>query len=299
MNVIKVIFVFSITLSYFFIFCDNAWAWGVGIHIAQGEFILNNLKLFLPTIRELLQIYSLDFLYGCISADIFIGKGSRRRDDHCHNWSIGQKMLSVARTPFEKAFAYGYLSHLAADTLAHNFYIPNQLYMTSTTRKFGHLYWEYRSDVFTEKKHWDLAKDVINSHHSRDDAFITQTVPTRILSFKTKKRIYKATIHIYDLEQWHQTVNLISHNSRWEVRREYVEFLKKLSFYLAIDFLRNPETAVCLNYDPIGSENIRLAKKRRRLVRKLNGKSPKDIGFEIPSEIMRVNNKMEQLDISL
>ncbi|MBW1679466.1 MAG: zinc dependent phospholipase C family protein [Deltaproteobacteria bacterium] len=298
MNLKKIIVFFTSLLGALFFFCDDVLAWGTGIHIAQGEFVLNNLKLVLPAIRELLQTYPLDFLYGCISADIFIGKGSRRRDDHCHNWSIGHKMITVARAPFEKAFTYGYLSHLVADTVAHNFYIPNQLYLTSTTRKFGHLYWEYRSDIFTEKKYWKMAKNVIVSHDRRNDAFITQTVPNRLLSFKTKKRIYLSTLHIYDLDHWSQAVNLVSQNSRWEANRQYIEFLKKLSFYLTIDFLKNPETAICLNYDPVGSGSIREAKRRRRLIRKLNGKKPTEMGFEIPSEMIEIANKMEQLNLS-
>jgi hypothetical protein len=274
-------------------------AWGAGIHIAQGALILENLSLLLAPIRDLLQTCPVDFLYGCISADIFIGKGSRRRDDHCHNWSIGEKMLSLAQTPFEQAFTYGYLSHLAADTVAHNFYIPNQLYMTSTTRKFGHLYWEYRSDSFTEKKYWKLARDVISSHDPRSDIFIRETVPNRILPFKTKKRIYSTTIRMYDLEKWQQTVNLISQNSRWEVTREYITFLEKLSLCLTIDFLTNRGGALCLKYDPVGSENIRAAKKRRRLVKKLNGSKPKEIGFEIPSDLVGIIDEMKPRGISL
>lgn len=299
MNRPSISFVCAFLLSYFCLGCDSAWAWGAGTHIAQGARILENLPLLLTPIRDLLQTYPMDFLYGCISADIFIGKGSRRRDDHCHNWSIGEKMLFLAHAPFEQAFTYGYLSHLAADTVAHNFYIPNQLYMTSTTRKFGHLYWEYRSDSFTEKKHWKLARDVINSHDPRSDIFIRETVPNRILSFKTKKRIYSTTIRMYDLEKWHQTVDLIAQNSRWEVTREYITFLEKLSFYLTLDFLKNSRGALCLQYDPVGSENIRAAKKRRRLVKKLNGKKPKEIGFEIPSDLVGIIDAMEPLGISL
>ncbi|MCD6353155.1 MAG: zinc dependent phospholipase C family protein, partial [Proteobacteria bacterium] len=283
-------------ISSLFFISDEALAWGAGMHIVQGEFVLKNLSLVLPAIRELLQQYPVDFLYGCISADIFIGKGSRRRDDHCHNWSVGKTMLSIAEAPFEKAFTYGYLSHLAADTVAHNFYIPNQLYQTSTTKKVGHLYWEFRADIFTEGRCWKLAKDVLSHHDPRDDAFIAQTVPNRVLSFKTKKRIYKSTIHMCDLEQWRQTVKLVSMNSRWMLTREYIEFLKKISFYLTIDFLSNPETALCLKYDPVGSENIAAAKKRRRLAKKMNGKKPVNMGFKIPSEMMQVVTVMEGLN---
>jgi Zinc dependent phospholipase C len=278
-----------------FLFSRKVWAWGAGVHIAQGEFILNNINMILPVIRELVQSYPLDFLYGLISADIFIGKGSRKRNDHCHNWSIGRNMLLAARVPVEKAFTYGYLSHLAADTVAHNIYIPSQLYCTSTTRKFGHLYWEYRSDIFTEKRHWKIAKKVIINHDPRDDDFIIQTVPHRAIPFKTKKLIFSTTLHLYDLKHWRDAVNVISQNSRWAISREYIESLKKLSFYLTLDFLKNPERAICFNYDPVGSDNIREAKRRRRLVRRLTGKSPTHGGFEIPVDMREAFQKIDAL----
>ncbi|HPD60973.1 MAG TPA: zinc dependent phospholipase C family protein [Thermodesulfobacteriota bacterium] len=292
---IKTISAFLVSVISFLFFSKSVWAWGAGIHIAQGEFILNNLNVVLPFIRELLQSYPLDFLYGVISADIFIGKGSRRRDDHCHNWSIGRNMLLAAQTQFEKAFTYGYLSHLAADTVAHNIYIPRQLYRTSTTRKFGHLYWEYRSDIYTEKKHWKIAKKVIVSHDPRDDDFITQTVTHRLLPFKTKKLIFSTTLHLYDLEQWRNAINVVSHNSRWEISREYIESLKKLSFFLALDFLKNPGRAICCKYDPVGSYNIQEAKRRRRLVKKLIGKTPAYGGFEIPEDMLDAFQKIATL----
>jgi hypothetical protein len=203
-------------------------------------------------------------------------------------------MLSVAERPFEKAFTYGYLSHLAADTVAHNYYIPNMLYTTSTTKRFGHLYWEFRSDSYTEKRHWKIAKEIITHRNRKNDLFMAQTVPSRIFSFTTRKRIYSSTIHLYDLEQWRRTVDLVNDNSRWEIPRGYIESLKKLSFCLTIDFLTNPAQATCLHYDPVGSDNIRAAKKMRRLVKRLNGRHPTSVGFEVPSEVTELVNTFDR-----
>jgi hypothetical protein len=283
---------------YFTLFKESAWAWGPGIHLEQGEFVLNNVGMILPSIQEVLRKYPLDFLYGCISADIFIGKGSRRRDDHCHNWSIALNMLSLAEGAVEKAFTYGYLSHLAADTIAHNYYIPNQLYLTSTTRKFGHLYWEYRSDAFTEKRVWKVAKKVIASHHRDIDLFASRTVPHRLLSFRTKKKIFGSTLRLYELDQWWQAVKLIAENSRWEIEAKCIASYRRLSFSLTMDFLRNPETAVCMHLDPVGSDNIRDAKKRRRLVRRISGRQPQGVGFEIPVEVIRTERKLRELRVT-
>jgi len=283
-----VVLIGTVVCGWVVLTCRDACAWGPGIHIAQGEYVLNNLGLIMPAIADLLRVYSIDFLYGCISADIFIGKGSRKRDDHCHNWAIGQKMLAQAQEPFEKAFTYGYLSHLAADTVAHNFFIPNQLYRTSSTRKVGHVYWECRSDMFTERRHWQLAKTVITGHSPQDDRIIGHAVRNRVLSFKTKKHIYAGTIRLYDLAQWRRAVEVFSRNSRWELSREFVDFYKHLSFSVTIDFLQDPMHARCLAYDPVGSDNIREAKRRRRLVKRLNGTYPEDMGFAIPEELLSV-----------
>ena len=125
--------------------------------------------------------------------------------------------------------------------MAHNVYIPSELWIVCHYPDCGHLYWEYRSDIFTEKKHWKIAKKVIVSHDPRDDDLIIQTVPHRVLPFKTKKFIFSTTLHLYDLENWRSVVNVVSRNSRWEISREYIEVLKKLSFFLTLDFLKNPE----------------------------------------------------------
>ncbi len=136
----------------------EAHAWGPGIHMVKGSYILENLHLILPSIAQLLRACPRDFLYGCISADFFIGKGHRRRDGHCHNWSVGLKMLAAANTSANEAFCYGYLAHLAADIVAHNYYIPNQLYLTASTKRLGHVYWEFRSDSHIDSSYWNLAR---------------------------------------------------------------------------------------------------------------------------------------------
>ena len=46
---------------------------------------------------------------------------------HSHNWSTGFGLLSAARGSEEQAFALGYLAHLGADVVAHNFFLPARL----------------------------------------------------------------------------------------------------------------------------------------------------------------------------
>ena len=267
----------------------NAYAWGAGIHMKEGVFILDNLKLILPHIADILKAFPYDYLYGCISADIFIGKGHKRRDDHCHNWSIGQKMLKYADSNETNAFSYGYLSHLAADVIAHNFYIPNQLYLTSSTKRFGHIYWEFRSDEYIEKKYWKIAKTVINRHNRHNDEFMQDIIKKKIISFNTKKRLYSHSINVNDITLWQKAVTMVSKSSRWDVEKKYIEFLNRLSLNMVVSLLKNPYSSLCLKYDPVGTDNLTSSKRIRRIAIVLNGRFPVENGFDVPEEILKLN----------
>lgn len=273
--------------SWILLLSGEAFAWGPGIHVVKGAYILENLYLLLPSIGQLLKKFPRDFLYGCISADFFIGKGHRRRDDHCHNWSVGLKMLANADSPPTKAFCYGYLAHLAADIGAHNFYVPNQLYLTSTTKRFGHIYWEYRADSQVDDGYWTLARQVVEAHNVDNDISLENAVKKKIVSLKTKKRVYVRVLNLTDFDRWRQTCEFIERKSRWQVSQEYVERLRDFSIAMAIEFLRNPEASICFDYDPVGTRNITRAKRLRRTTRRATGLKPVNGIFEIPDELAK------------
>ncbi len=288
---IKILKTFSFALFVTILTSDYAYAWGAGIHIMEGSYVLNHLSLILPSIAESLRAFPYDYLYGCISADIFIGKGSRRREDHCHNWPIAMKMLEVAESPSNFSFAYGYLSHLCADIVAHNFYIPNQLYLTTSTKKLGHIYWEYRSDAYIEKKYWKLANKTVSRQNMSNDEFMQMFFKSKVIPFRTKKRLYVQSIKLHDLEHWQDMISLISRNSRWDLPEKYILHLYKLSLNLIFDFLNHLDNSISLNYDPVGSDNIRIAKKKRYAIKRAHGENPAKKVFSVPDEIMNLSEK--------
>lgn len=272
--------------SWIVLFSGEAHAWGPGIHMVKGSYILENLHLILPSIAQLLRAFPRDFLYGCISADFFIGKGYRRRDDHCHNWSVGFKMLAGADSPANRAFCYGYLAHLAADVVAHNFYIPNQLYLTSSTRRLGHVYWEFRSDSRVDADYWELARKVVGAQNVRNDASLEEAVRRKIIPLKAKKNVYVKMLNLTDLDRWRKASVFVERNSRWEIAAEDILWLRNLSISLSISFLRDPSGSACIDHDPVGTRNISSAKRLRRRVRRSTGASPQEKIFEIPPDLL-------------
>lgn len=280
------------------VFTSDAHAWGVGMHLSLGLKVLESLQFIAPAIAEVLRAFPHDFLYGSISADIFIGKGQRQRSDHCHNWSVGHQLFSLSAKNSECAFAFGYLTHLAADVIAHNFYIPNQLYLTPTTKRLGHIYWEHRSDVFIRREVWGLAKKVVRSHSPICDLFLIASVKNRGLPFKAKKKIYCHTINFFNLKKWQNTVRRLSKNSRWEVCPEYIYFLHDLSFNLILDFFDRGKDAVCLRFDPVGTENLKFAKRMRKTIKRIERKNPEKNFFDIPDTILSLAHKKDSFELT-
>jgi hypothetical protein len=93
----------------------DAFAWGMGVHLEIGSRLLAHAEDFNPALRALLAAYPNDFLYGCLSADITVGKKYTHYLRNCHSWNMGKKVLASARSDREKSCAWVYLVHLAAN----------------------------------------------------------------------------------------------------------------------------------------------------------------------------------------
>ena len=262
----------------------EAEAWGAGMHIVQGSFVLENLKMIRPEIASIISAAPLDYMYGCISADIFIGKGYKRRDDHCHNWNIGFKVLEGADTDPTKAYAYGYLSHLAADVIAHNHLIPNLLYSTIAGKKLGHVYWEFRADRFIQKRYWRIANQVVTGHHHESDNLIKDVMNRSNIRFGAKKMIFKRALRASDLTAWRQEVEeAIGGNSSFS--KNGISTLNNYSINLIIDLLKKESDSAPLLFDPVGTDNTIEAKKMRKSHRRENRHGKDGVAFPVPEKI--------------
>ena len=156
---------------------SSAWAWGVGVHLQLGTTILNNLPLLPAQLQLLLQAWPQDFLYGCMSADITLGKKFTHYLQHCHSWRMGSKVLEAAQTDPQRACAYGYLAHLAADTVAHSYFVPVKMVRTFNTVMLKHTYWEMRAEAMVDPDIWQVARTVARKNYRSNDALLRLIQP--------------------------------------------------------------------------------------------------------------------------
>ncbi|BDV42346.1 hypothetical protein GURASL_12690 [Geotalea uraniireducens] len=260
----------------------NAFAWGAGIHLQLGTSIINNLQAINPAIAAIIGEFPQDFLYGCISADITLGKKFTHYLQHCHRWRIGMKVLEYAWNPPQKACAYGYLCHLAADTVAHNYFVPFKIMRSFSTLTLKHAYWEMRFETFVERDIWETGKKVCQENYKANDALLRNVLSDTIFSFGTNKRIFNSILLVSRLEKWQQVMKTLADSSSYVLeegdRSEYMGLAEESVF----DFLNRLEHSRYYQADPTGERALATAEAVRKNLRLLyrSGKITKEDAFE-------------------
>lgn len=250
---------------------EPAYAWGPVTHLQLGIEALRHLSLLGHSLRMLLESFPYDYLYGCIGADIIFAKGLARIHDHSHNWLVGFSVLEEAGSPAQESFAYGYLSHLAADTVAHNYFIPECIIRSYPAKTLRHAYWEVRFDTLAKRELWGLAREILLlPQHEEDDHLLERVVKRTLFSFKTDKKIFSSLLILNRMEHWQRMLDNMSEKSIWSLSDRDAARYRSFSLKNTIDFLLNLERAACLKMDPRGKDALVSAKWMRRNLRLLD-----------------------------
>ena len=248
-----------------------AHAWTPGTHILLGEAVLRSGFLLPTRIAELLQAFPYDFLYGSIAADTSIAKKYARFGRHCHHWYVGLEILDRSRDETMQAFAYGYLAHLAADVVAHNWFVPHQLAVTSSTSAIGHSYWESRFETHLGARFSRRAHEIILLDHGRADDHLDRILSPTIFSTHTNRRIFRGMVRVTDAESWQRIFALMAERSRWDLDERDVGSYLARSFNYVVDFLCRVDGSEPYAHDPSGEEPLRAAKVVRRTALRRGG----------------------------
>jgi len=248
----------------------EASAWGPVTHLWHGAEVLRDPTKLPPALQQLLADHRWSYLYGCVAADIIQAKRyARSIYDHCHSWRVGWRVLESARGEQERAFGFGYLSHLAADVYSHNHYVPTRLIASFPSRWRRHVYWEARFDAQFPKQDRRLLQQVIAHRDPRCEALVERVVDRTLFSFGTNRTIFRSMVALQHFDRWQDTVARVTARSRFALPAEEVDRYKRLCVAAIHDLLIHGEQASTLRHDPNGHENIDRAKSIRRKMRML------------------------------
>ncbi len=253
------------------LFPATAHAWTPGTHVFLGEAVLRSLGQLPGPIAELLRAFPYHFLYGSIAADTSIAKKYVPTGRHCHSWAVGLEIHAAAPDEPMRAFALGYLAHLAADCIAHNHFVPTQLAITASTSSLGHSYWESRFETHLGPACARQARDLILRDHSHADELLDRILSPTIFSTQTNRRIFRGMVHAADSEGWQRIFGLMTENSRWDLPDLEVKRYLEHSYDHIVDLLVRFEQSSACQLDPSGDAALRRAKQVRKEAMRMGG----------------------------
>jgi len=255
----------GLVLAWLLLVPEPLGAWGPATHVALGEVLLNSLYLLPPAIRLLLDSHPIQFLYGSVAADISFGKKYVPEGRHSHFWHVGEEILGAAPNDALRSAGYGYLAHLAADTLAHNTFVPRKLFLTRTGKPHGHTYWEHRMDLHVGEEYLSKVRRLVLNHdHSAADEHFDNVLSHTLFSHWTNRRIFKGMIRAQDNDRWKQVFDRVLRSSRYDLPDSRVQDYLGYSFDFIVEYFRNGSQSRARRLDPVGALNLRIAKKLRR-----------------------------------
>ncbi len=235
--------IFVLSLIVFFAQVDVCFAWGPMTHTHFAHEILRAASLLSASVYSLLTAYSTNFIYGSIVADNYLGKPGHKNP---HDWETGFLLLGMARKRTDAAFAYGFLSHLAADTVAHG-----QMDLGAKT-KLGHALIEMESDSLMSKNCWKTIAGLNKERLKSNDQLTTSLIDPDNCRSKNFQRIFRISIKM----------SVFNHKRWTNLYKEDFSGYHRMSVVRAIDVINNKEGSRYIRHDP----NI---KKGRRLSARL------------------------------
>lgn len=248
--------VVALVLVFWLISGGEAEAWGPGVHMVTGNWLLQNLTALPAEVATSIMAHPGQFLYGILSPDIFIGKGSHNKKGHSHNWQTGLLLLRLADTAEQKAYAYGYLSHLSADTVAHNVFVPQSSDAAVGSGRLAHVYLEMQADRVLE---WD-SQDALAVFRERPSAasaaLLKKTMRQTPWTFWMKKFIFRQSIFFGGLPSWRSAMGFLDSVIVGQEGVAFAEQMLVVSTRAMVNLLQDVKNSPVRTLDPIGAEAL-------------------------------------------
>lgn len=248
---------------------DCALAWGPATHIELAGSILERLAVLPAAIAAILARNGIAYIYGNIAADIVFAKRWSRVKQFCHHWSTGFDLLESAEDDRAAAFAYGYLSHLAADTVAHGKFVPRQIVVCDSSVNFGHFYWELRADATQPESSWVLLEQIIAGDHHDHHAALERHITDTFLSYELNRLLFDRMNALTVRQSFRRTMHVCSRFSRWNLSAELMAGYRNECLDRIQSILTDGSHSPLLREDPNGTSALMQLSIHRRQIRRM------------------------------
>jgi hypothetical protein len=243
-----------------------AMAWGPVTHVAFGMQALATLVSEARPIYAALEAFPEVFLYGSLAPDIVQGRRLQSRlRRHSHNWAVALGLVEGASSDEERAFAYGYMAHLGADVVAHNYFLPARLIGGFDSRLSGHIYYEARFDNIHEAAYRELLLDLLDIDFRSVDTTLARAVDSPLISFKSHRRIFEGGLK--RIRHFHRAITMLGGPA--EADQKEAALFSTSSCEAIVGVLEHRGNARVCGFDPMGEQAVRTATLARANLRRL------------------------------
>jgi len=258
-------------LKILFFFDKFILSWGPGIHLHIGNKLIEDEELE-PKKSEIIRNNKKEFFYGTIAPDITLGKKYiKDLEKHSHIWETGFNVVKKAKTDKELALGYGYLTHLAADVIAHNYYLPKELLLASGLRNFQHTILEMKVDMILYHDTYKLIENVLKENYKKEDEFLKNIISKATLPFGINKKIFEYSLKIVKSKYINRTMKRLTKYEEWELKnKKLIKKYHNYSYKLAKDVLNEMENSKVTKYDPNGEIHLNDSKYQRKKLNKID-----------------------------
>ena len=248
---------------------EPAWAWGPATHIGLAGSVLDQLGLLPFGVAAVLGRHRLAYLFGSMATDVVFAKRLSRVRQFCHHWSTGFRLLEKASDERAQAFAYGYLSHLAADTVAHGKFVPRQIVVSGSSVNLGHLYWELRADGLQTESTWNELERVHHHNHAQHHETLSGLITDTFLSYPLNRLLFDGMNTLAVRREFRRTMNVWNRRSRWYLSPELIRDYQNECLDRIHSILTEGAQSPLLHEDPNGTSALMKLRVRRRELRRL------------------------------
>jgi hypothetical protein len=199
---------------------------------------------------------------------------------------VGFNVRRAAATAAEEAFALGFLAHLAADTVAHNYFVPYQMVASFQRPRTGHAYWELRYDQLQDPTLSAVARRVSAPAYRGHDALLRRAMPhASVLPFPVSKGLFGSLLASARHARFQAlSRGVLARPRHLPLEGDLVEETNALAVEAILGLLREGERCAAARADATGGRNLLLARRLRRALARRHRRLPLSLARELSIE---------------
>ncbi|MBL6975150.1 MAG: zinc dependent phospholipase C family protein [Deltaproteobacteria bacterium] len=251
-----------------------ALAFGPVAHVDMGLEILAQAGGLGTGLGALLNRYRREFLLGTLGPDRVVAKNLAPYAWHSHNWDRAFRNLQETRDESERAALMGWLCHLAADVVAHNYFVPTKMAECYGSRMAQHIYWEMRFDARFRHRIGPLNLKDLGFSEPEHRRFLKRVLPATMLGGRLNFGLTGLALRVQEGRAYTRLGRYLDRRSRLLLSQKEGDEVRRMAMDAQKDVLGKLSDSNVIRLDPRGLDSLKMGRKMRSQLRFMDVRRP-------------------------